>query len=106
MVVKSIKILMFRTKNSLTSFEDLDTVFMFDLNPIILSWKTQRERHVYCKMASPPDIDFTDTLITDTLVHFVRLKMVQQQVAELEAKLAKLTKELESATKDKQEVTN
>ena len=33
-----------------------------------------------------------------------RLKMVQEQVATLEAKLAKLTAELNAATKDKQEV--
>lgn len=34
----------------------------------------------------------------------IRLKMVQDQVAELEAKLAKLTAELNAANADKQEV--
>lgn len=33
-----------------------------------------------------------------------RLKLVQEQVAELEAKLAKLTAEFNAANKDKQEV--
>lgn len=35
---------------------------------------------------------------------WVRLKLVQEQVAELEAKLAKLTAEFNAANKDKQEV--